>query len=108
MSAGIAVILNIGLLSEQWMGVLPYLLSLTLWQGSACLVAAHSHLPFQAHKGMNYSILSIAIATMQILVLITPILLNIEVTPNLHFTFFAVFSSLGYFFIFLKIKNMSK
>ena len=107
MSAGIAVILNLGLLSEQWIGVLPYLLSLTLWQGSACLVAAHSHLPFQAHKGSNYSILSIEVATTQIIVLIFPILLKIEISPTLHFTYFAVLSSLGYFFIFLKIKNMS-
>jgi len=107
MSSGIGVILNLGLLSQQWVGVLPYLLSLTLWQGSACLVAAHSHLPFQAHKGKNYSILSIGVATTQILVLISPILLNIEISPILHFTYFAVLSSFGYFFIFLKIKNKS-
>ena len=108
MCSGIAVILNLGLLSEQWMGVLPYLLCLTLWHGSACLVAAHSHLPFQAHKGKNYSILCIGVATTQILILISPILLKIETSPTLHFTYFAVLSSLGYFFIFLKIKNISK
>ena len=49
-----ALALAIGWLGENWQDVWSYLLPLLLWQGSACYVAAHSHIPFKTNKARQY------------------------------------------------------
>ena len=49
------IFLELGLLGERWQGVLPYLVPLALWQGSACIAALYSHLPFIFNKSILYN-----------------------------------------------------
>ena len=106
--AGCAVALEMGWLGEQWRGVWPYLLPLVVWQGSACLVAAFSHLPFQAQSARMYSWLCIGIATLQGCVLLIPTFTNLLLTPFSVFVVFSVFSSMGLLGVGWWQRNLSK
>jgi hypothetical protein len=92
---GCAVALEIGWLSEEWQGVQPYLLPLALWQGSACLVAAFIHLPFQNHNAPKYSRVCIGVAGLQIATLLFAFPLGIQLTAELFINWFACISSIG-------------
>ena len=104
LGAGCAVALEMGWLGEQWRGVWPYLLPLVVWQGSACLVAAFSHLPFQVSKANKYTRLCIGISALQIFVLLAPILMGLHASQYVHIIIFSILSSVGLIFIFAKIK----
>jgi hypothetical protein len=95
------IFLEIGLLGEAWQGVLPYLLPLALWQGSACLVAAHSHLPFIFNKSISYSHICISFVFLQLLCLVIPIILISEKYPNIHIYLLSIISSFGLIYIYL-------
>ena len=49
------VALQLQWLAASWAGLAPYVLPLVLWQASACLFAACSHLPFQKGKARAFS-----------------------------------------------------
>ena len=105
LGAGCALALGTGWLGEQWQGVLPYLLPLVLWQGSACVVAAFSHLPFQANKADSYSRLCISVSGLQIFVLFAPTLVELHISQHMHMIIFSILSSIGFIFISAKIKT---
>jgi len=87
-----ALALEMGWLAAQWEGVRPYLLPLVIWQGSACMVAAFSHLPFHNVNARRYSWVCMGVAGLQAIVLFLPVgfYLN-EPAHNLMF-FFAIIS----------------
>jgi len=89
------IFLEIGLLSESWQGVLSYLLPLVLWQGSACLVAARSHLPFIFNKSISYSYICISFVFLQLLCLLIPIIFLSEKNPTIHIYLLSIISSIG-------------
>jgi len=96
LGAGCAVALEIGWLGEQWRGVRPYLLPLVVWQGSACLVAAFSHLPFQAQSARSYSWVCIGMSGGQVVIVVAPFLNPvISVTAACHLSWFASFSGVA-------------
>ena len=103
LGAGCATALMAGLLGEQWQGVLPYLLPLVLWQGSACVVAAFSHLPFQTNKADSYSRLCISVSGLQIFVLFAPTLTELHISQYMHMVIFSILSSVGFILISAKI-----
>ena len=106
LGASCALALAIGWLDENWQGVWPYLLPLVLWQGSACYVAALSHIPFKTNKACQYSRLCIGVAGLQILALLTPYLMRMDITPVMHFMVFSIISLIGFIFISVHIKNL--
>jgi hypothetical protein len=108
LGAGCAVTLEMGWLGEQWHGVWPYLLPLMVWQGSACLVAAFSHLPFQAQSARMYSWLCIGVAILQGGVLLIPTFTNLLQTPFSVFVFFSICSSMALLGICWWQRNLSK
>ena len=94
LGSGCAVALEFGWLGEQWQGVWPYLLPLVVWQGSACLAAAFSHLPFQGHSARRYSWMCMAVTAVQASVLLLPMVIALEVSANTLMLYFAVTSSI--------------
>ena len=108
LGTGCAVALDLGWLGEQWRGVWPYLLPLVFWQGSACLVAAYSYLPFQTQSAHMYSWLCIGIATLQGGVLFIPIFTNLLLAPFSVFVVFSICSSMGLLGICWWQRNLSK
>jgi hypothetical protein len=94
LGAGCAVALEMGWLGDQWQGVWPYLLPLVLWQGSACMAAAFSHLPFQDHRARRYSWMCMSVTAAQVCVLLVPVLFDLEATAQNAMLFFAVTSSI--------------
>jgi hypothetical protein len=93
------IFLELGLLGEAWQGVLPYLFPLALWQGSACLVAAHSHLPFIFNKSISYSYTCISFVFLQLLCLLIPIIFLSEINPYVHIYLLSTISSIGLIYI---------
>ena len=90
LGAGFAGALEMGWLGEQWHGLWSYLLPLVVWQGSSCLSAAFSHLPFQAQSARRYSWVCIGLAVLQGVVMVTPILSQaVRLTPLHHISWFA-------------------
>ena len=108
LGASCALALAIGWLGEDWQGVWSYLLPLVLWQGSACYVAAHSHIPFKTNKARHYSWLCIGVAGLQILALLTPYAIRLDITPVMHFMGFSIISLIGFIFISMHIRNISQ
>ena len=100
--------LAIGWLGENWQGVWSYLLPLVLWQGSACYVAAYSHIPFKTNKARRYSWLCMGVAGLQILALLTPYAIGLDITPFMHFMGFSIISLIGFIFISVHIRNISQ
>jgi len=102
------IFLELGLLDERWQGVLPYLLPLALWQGSACLVAAYSHLPFIFNKSISYSYFCISFVFLQLLCLLIPIIFLNEKSPNTHIYLLSIISSIGLIYISINLSKYSK
>ena len=98
--------IKIGWISHDWHGIQTYLLMLVLWQGCACMVAAHSHSPFQTNQSVSYSTTCIAISVIQFLILLIPAILNCQLTPHLFFSLFVLVSIIGFLFLFLRLKNL--
>jgi hypothetical protein len=100
--------LEMGWLGAQWEGVTPYLLPLVLWQGSACIVAAFSHLPFLHHSARRYSFACIRISVLQGIVLAIPIFTPFVHTSHVHLLIFSVFSAFALATITLNIFFMNR
>jgi len=109
LSSGCAVALEMGWLEEQWRGVWPYLLPLVLWQGSACMVATFSHLPFQTRSAQRYSLVCIGVVAIQGSSLLLPVLFGIMVPAESFIYWFSGISSIGLLslsiWIYIKITN---
>ena len=85
-----------GWLDPRWIGVLPYIAPLVLWQGSACLAAAFSHRPFQTNSALIYSYACSAISITQALALLLPFLLSHPLNIHAHINLLACASTIGY------------
>jgi hypothetical protein len=106
LGAGCAAALEMGWLGEQWLGVWPYLLPLVLWQGSACLVAAFSHRPFETKNAENYSWACIGITSLQSIVLLAPIATNTPIISSNHLGLIASVSAISFCTLFLWIRKL--
>jgi uncharacterized membrane protein YqaE (UPF0057 family) len=80
-------------LDAQWQGITNYLWPLLLWQGSACLSASVSHRPFQKGFASQYSALCIGIALLQIVLVFSPSVFNLDLYPQQHLLGFTLISS---------------
>jgi hypothetical protein len=107
LGAGCAVALEFGWLGEQWQGVWTYLLPLVVWQGSACLAAAFSHLPFENHKARKYSWACMAVAGLQGAVLLSPVLFLSNYDAKFHIQLFGISSAIfiAFLTIYLRIRR---
>ena len=108
LGVGCAVALEMGWLGGQWRGVRPYLLPLVFWQGTACLVAAFSHLPFQAQSARGFSWMCIAVAILQGIVLLAPVLTQPLLTSSNHMTWFAGISATSFCAIYLRLRQFER
>jgi len=95
LGVGCSVALEMGWLGEQWRGLWPYLLPLAVWQGSACLAAAFSHLPFFQEHARIYSLRCITLSASQFLALFLPSYVFVNMTPELHMLLFVAISGIG-------------
>lgn len=86
-----AAVLQAAPLAPAWRGLLPYILPMVLWQGSACIFAALSHRPFQQGRERRYSLLAMALCAVQMAVLLAPV----AWTPLAHLWWLAGISSAG-------------
>jgi hypothetical protein len=102
------VALETGWLGEEWQGVRPYLMPLALWQGSACLAAAFSHLPFQAYKARKYSWFCIAAGLTQGFILLLPIVCALNFSANMHFLLFGASSGIILILFALYLRSTSR
>lgn len=59
--------------ASAWRGLLPYIVPLVLWQGSACVFAALSHRPFQTGQARRYTYCAITVQVLQLAVLCWPL-----------------------------------
>jgi len=105
--AACAVALEMGWLGEQWLGVWPYLLPLVLWQGSACLVAAFSHRPFETKNSRSYSCACIGITSLQSIVLFAPAVTNMPLISSNHLVWFASVSAISYCTLILWLRKIT-
>ena len=71
-------------LDASWSGLAPYVLPLVLWQASACLLAAFSHLPFQKGRASAFSLAAIAFDALQLVVLCTPLFIGYTLEATTH------------------------
>jgi uncharacterized membrane protein YqaE (UPF0057 family) len=90
-----ALALNWQWLDPRWQGVWAYIVPLVLWQGCACLSAAFSHRPFQAHAAARYSWTCMGLALLQAVVLLAPLGFAHPMDAAQHMLAFALVSSLG-------------
>ncbi len=81
-------------LDAQWQGIASYLWPLVLWQGSACLSASVSHRPFQMGAAPQYSAFCIGIALLQIVLVFSPGVFNLGLSPQQHLLVFTLISSI--------------
>lgn len=81
-------------LDTQWQGIASYLWPLVLWQGSACLSASVSHRPFEMGVARQYSALCIGIALLQIVLVFSPGVFNLGLSPQQHLLVFTLISSI--------------
>ena len=102
-----ALALEMGWLGEQWQGVWPYLLPLVLWQGSACLVAAFSHRPFETKSAQSYSWVCIGLASLQGIVLLAPVVTDTILNSTNHLVWFSSVSAVSYCAFFLWLKKLT-
>jgi len=108
LGTGCAFALKMDWLEKQWQGVCPYLLPLVVWQGSACLAAAFSHLPFQTESARIYSWVCIGVTTLQGVVLLVPTFTSLLPTPLSAFVLFSLFSCMGLLGIACWQRNLTK
>ncbi len=95
LGAGCSVALEMGWLDMKWQGVRPYILPLVVWQGSACVAAAFSHLPFQNLNARRYSWVCMGVAGLQIAALLVAFPLDIQLAAESFINWFACISSIG-------------
>jgi hypothetical protein len=100
--------LNLGWLGAEWEGVRPYLLPLVLWQGSACVAAAFSHLPFQRLNARHYSWICMGVACLQGSVLLIPALHVFAPTGQVHFLIFGVVSACALVAMTFYLNNIAR
>ncbi|RYF06872.1 MAG: hypothetical protein EOO31_08455 [Comamonadaceae bacterium] len=62
--------------APSWQGMSDYIAPLVLWQCSACLFAAHGHMPFQRGIARQFSWATIGFNTLQLGVLMFPLILH--------------------------------
>ncbi len=91
---GCALSIEMGWLGERWYGVQSYLLPLVLWQGSACLSAAYSYLPFQAQCARLYSFMCIGVTIIQSVILLIPTIYANTHSAPFHLLMFGAASAL--------------
>ena len=103
-----AIALEIGWLGKDWKGVEPYLLPLVLWQGSACLVAAFSHVPFKSHNAQKYSWVCICVSSLQGGILLLPDLHIFKPTSQMHMLIFGAVSTFIFLVMSLYLTHMDK
>ena len=108
LGAGCAVALEMGWLGQQWQGVWPYLLPLVIWQGSSCVAAAFSHLPFENHKAGQYSWACMVVAGVQGSVLLLPTLHIYTTTAQMHFLIYGVVSAFALIALTFYIYRLGK
>jgi len=101
-----ALALEMGWLGEQWQGVWPYLLPLVLWQGSACLVAAFSHRPFETKSAESYSWFCMGVVAVQGACLLSPVLIDLQLKSQTHVAIFSIFSAFAHFVLSWWQKNL--
>lgn len=94
-------------LDPQWQGIAQYMWPLVLWQGSACLSAAVSHRPFQTGAARQYSLACIGIASLQLVLLLAPVVFQLNATPLQHFIGFALISSFSLLVLTRWMHNLS-
>ena len=104
--ASCALAIEMGWLSKQWQGVLPYLLPMVLWQGSACIVSAFSHRPFETNSSRSYSCICIGIAGLQSISLFAPLLTNTSLSSSDHMTWFAGVSAISFCAFYLWLQKI--
>jgi len=107
LGAGCAAALDFGWLGDQWQGVWLCLLPLVVWQGSACLVAAFSHRPFETKNARSYSWACIGITILQSIVLLAPVLTNMPLISSSHLVWFASVSAISYCTLFLWLRKIT-
>ena len=107
LGASCSLALEMGWLGEQWQGVWLYLLPLVLWQGSACLVAAFSHRPFETKNARSYSWACIGITSLQSIVLLAPVVTNMPLISSNHLVWFASVSAISYCTLFLWLRKIT-
>ena len=105
-AASCAFALEMRWLGEQWQGVWLYLLPLALWQGSACMVAAYSHRPFETQYARVYSWICIGVASLQALVLLAPVVFHIPLTSFQHMAWLALVSASSLIVLCLWLKQL--
>jgi hypothetical protein len=93
--AGCTVALEMGWLGKEWQGVRPYLLPLVVWQGSACVVASLSHLPFLMRSARKFSWLCIGVTSLQLGALFAPVAFSTQLPPAFLFILIGVVSVIG-------------
>jgi len=91
---GCTFAIEMGWLDERWHGVHSYLLPLVLWQGSACLSAAYSYLPFQAQSARSYSLMCIGVTIIQSVILLILTIFANSLSAPLHLLMFGAASAL--------------
>ena len=108
LGVGCEVALDFGWLGEQWQGVRRYLLPLVVWQGSACMVAAFSHFPFESQNARKYSWVCIGMAGVQGSVLLAPVLFSSNYSAKFHMDFFGITSSIIIAILAIYLRTSSK
>jgi len=89
-----ALALHTGWFAPSWQGLAAYIAPLVLWQCSACLFAAHGHMPFQRGMARQFSWATIGFNTLQLGVLMLPLTLH-SLGPVAHVWWLAGSSALG-------------
>jgi len=109
LGASSAIALEFGWLGDRWQGVWLYLLPLFLWQGSACLTAAFSHVPFKKNSTQKYSWFCISIASLQGFILCIPIIFpRLNISRNVHIELFGFISALELLALFYWLQRISQ
>jgi uncharacterized membrane protein YqaE (UPF0057 family) len=99
---GCAISVKMNWIEQHWSGILPYLLPMAVWQGSACLVASYSYKSFHTNKTSAYSKICIIQSMIQFLALLIPFC-SIPLTSLEHIQLLSLTSSFGFFFITIKL-----
>ncbi len=86
---------QLGWLAASWTGLAPYVLPLVLWQASACLLAACSHLPFQRGRASAFSFAAIGFDTLQLVVLCAPLVIGYGLDASTHAWWIGAVSAAG-------------
>jgi ABC-type transport system involved in cytochrome c biogenesis permease subunit len=83
-------------------------LPLVVWQGSACVAAAFSHLPFQNLNARRYSWVCMGVAGLQIAALLVAFPLGIQLAAESFINWFACISSIGLLAMCYWLSHMRK